>query len=166
MIGEIGHFATWLALAVACSVPLVLLAMIPPLRFGGWEWVSLALATPVVFWSGFGFHRVALLNARHGAVSMDSLVSLGTLAAWVGRYYETAAVITALILLGRFLEDRARRRSGVPSSARPRNARSSVSPSGRRAASDDAGRSAQQAATSTASGPTSWSWAPPWCSWR
>ncbi|HVW89421.1 MAG TPA: cation-translocating P-type ATPase, partial [Gaiellaceae bacterium] len=106
--------APWqLLLAVACSVPLLLLGMVPPLRFAGWEWVSFALAAPVVFWSGLGFHRAALLNARHGAATMDTLVSVGTLAAFVGRYFETAAVITALILLGRFLEDRARRRSGA-----------------------------------------------------
>src|SRR5581483_6162737 len=53
--------------ALVLSVPLVLLSMIPPLRFSGWEWVSLVLATPVVFWSGLQFHRAALVNARHGA---------------------------------------------------------------------------------------------------
>ena len=107
------------------SVPLVLMAMIPPLQFTGWEWLSLALATPVVFWSGLQFHRAALLNARHGAATMDTLVSLGTLAAWTwstavllaglnaDMYFEVAAVITALILLGRFFEARAKRRSGA-----------------------------------------------------
>src|SRR5438128_1108217 len=89
------------------------------------EATSLALATPVVFWSGAEFHRAALLNARHGAATMDTLVSLGTLAAWTwstvvlfgslaaDTYFEVAAVITALILLGRFFEARARRRSGA-----------------------------------------------------
>jgi Cu+-exporting ATPase len=110
---ERGGVPAQLVLAVACSVPLLLLGMVPPVRFPGREWVSLALAAPVVFWSGYGFHRAALLNLRHGAATMDTLVSLGTLAAFVGRYFETAAVITALILLGRFLEDRARRRSGA-----------------------------------------------------
>jgi Cu+-exporting ATPase len=116
---------TRLLVAVALSLPLVLLAMIPPLQFSGWEWVSLVLATPVVFWSGAQFHRAALLNARHGAATMDTLVSLGTLAAWtwstvvlVGglnadTYFEVAAVITSLILLGRFFEARAKRRSGA-----------------------------------------------------
>ena len=116
---------TRLAVAVTLAVPLVLLAMVPPLQFPGWEWVSLVLATPVVFWSGAQFHRAALLNARHGAASMDTLVSIGTLAAWswsavvlVGGldadgYFEVAAVITALILLGRFLEEGAKRRSGA-----------------------------------------------------
>src|SRR5712691_10384663 len=114
-----------LVVALALTVPLVLVAMIPALQFAGWRWLALVLATPVVFWSGFGFHRAALLNARHGAATMDTLVSLGTLAAWtwsaavlVGglaadTYFEVAAVITALILLGRFFEARARQRSGA-----------------------------------------------------
>jgi len=103
----------------------VLMAMIPPLQFAGWEWLSLALATPVVFWSGAQFHRAALLSARHGAATMDTLVSLGTLAAWTWStvvllagldadlYFEVSAVITSLILLGRFFEARAKRRSGA-----------------------------------------------------
>jgi Cu+-exporting ATPase len=114
-----------LVVAVVLSLPLLLMAMIPPLQFTGWEWVSLVLATPVVFWSGAQFHRAALLNARHGAATMDTLVSLGTLAAWtwstvvllVGisadTYFEAASVITALILLGRYFEARAKRRSGA-----------------------------------------------------
>ena len=114
-----------LLVALVLAAPLVLLAMVPQLRFTGWEWVSLALATPVVFWSGAEFHRAALLNARHAAATMDTLVSLGTLAAWTWSavvviggldadgYFEVAAVITALILLGRFFEARARRRSGA-----------------------------------------------------
>ena len=114
-----------LIVALALSAPLVLLAMVPPLQFTAWEWVSLALATPVVLWSGAAFHRAALMNARHGAATMDTLVSIGTLAAWswsaavvvlaldADGYFEVAAVVTALILLGRFLEARARRRSGA-----------------------------------------------------
>jgi P-type Cu+ transporter len=116
---------TGLIVALGLSLPLVLLAMIPPLQFSGWEWLSLVLATPVVFWSGAQFHRAALLNARHGAATMDTLVSLGTLAAWTwstvvllaglsaDTYFEAAAVITALILLGRYFEARAKRRSGA-----------------------------------------------------
>src|SRR5690348_14940912 len=65
-----------LLVALPLSLPLVLMAMISPLQFTGWEWVSLALATPVVFWCGWQFHRAALLNARHGAATMDTLVSL------------------------------------------------------------------------------------------
>jgi len=116
---------TRLIVALVLAAPLVLLAMIPPLQFAGWEWLSLVLATPVVFWCGAQFHRAALLNARHGAATMDTLVSLGTLAAWTWStvvllaglnadpYFEVAAVITALILLGRFFETRAKRRSGA-----------------------------------------------------
>ncbi len=110
--------------AVALTAPLALLAMVPALQFSGWEWVALALATPVVFWSGAGFHRAALQGARHLTATMDTLISMGTLAAWgwstvvlVGgleedTYFEVAAVITTLILLGRYLEARAKRRSG------------------------------------------------------
>ncbi len=113
-----------LAAAVVLTVPLVLVAMVPPLRFDGWEWLAAALATPVVFWAGWQFHRTAVRNLRHRAVTMDTLVSLGTLAAWTwsvvalllvdggDTYFEVAAVITTLILLGRFLEARARRRAG------------------------------------------------------
>ncbi len=111
--------------ALALATPLALVAMVPPLHFAGWEWAALVVATPVVFWSGAEFHRAALANARHGAATMDTLVSLGTLAAWTwstvvllgdlsaDTYYEAAAVITTLILLGRFFETRAKRRSGA-----------------------------------------------------
>ncbi|MHB1555327.1 MAG: heavy metal translocating P-type ATPase [Acidimicrobiales bacterium] len=113
-----------LVLAVALSVPLAIFAWIPGSRPPGWEWVSLALATPVVFYAGWPFQRAAAQNARHGAVSMDTLISVGTLAAWVwstvvvaagistGVYFDTAGAITALILLGRYLEAKAKRRSG------------------------------------------------------
>ena len=112
-----------LVLAIALAVPVALVAMIAPLQFADWECVALALSTPVVFWSGAGFHRVALRNARHLAASMDTLISIGTLAAWLWStvvlvasldadvYFEVAAVVTTLILLGRFLEARAKRRS-------------------------------------------------------
>jgi Cu+-exporting ATPase len=108
----------------ALTVPLALLAMVPPLQFAGWEWVALAFAVPVVLWGGWPFHRAALQNARHAAATMDTLISLGTIAAlgWsivvvVARlqadsYFEVGAVITTLILVGRFLEARARRSSG------------------------------------------------------
>jgi Cu+-exporting ATPase len=114
-----------LLVAAVLTAPLVVLAMAMPLQFEGWEWLALALATPVVFWSGFDFHRAAVLNARHGAATMDTLISIGTLAAWgwsvaalvvvddADIYFEVAAVITTLILLGRYLESRARRRSSA-----------------------------------------------------
>ena len=114
-----------LVVAAVLTAPLVVLAMVMPLQFEGWEWLALALATPVVLWAGFDFHRAAALNARHGAATMDTLISIGTLAAWgwsvaalvvvadADVYFEVAAVITTLILLGRYLEARARRRSGA-----------------------------------------------------
>ena len=125
--------------AVVLGVPLVLVSMVPPLMFDGWEWFAAALATPIVFWCGWGFHRATLMNLRHATTTMDTLVSMGTLSAWtwstvvlVGSlgddttsmsgmsmsgdglhvYYETAAVIIALILIGKWLEIRAKRRSG------------------------------------------------------
>jgi Cu+-exporting ATPase len=132
-----------LLIAAVLSVPVVLLSMIPALQFDGWAWVVFALTTPVVFVSGIGFHRAALLNARHGAATMDTLVSIGTLAAYLWSavaliflgagdstmdmdmagmgdpatgdahvYFETAAVIITLILLGKWFEARAKRRSG------------------------------------------------------
>jgi P-type Cu+ transporter len=113
-----------LALAAALTVPLALVAMVPPLQFDGWEWLAFGLATPVVFVAGWPFHRAAVRNLRHRAVTMDTLVSLGTLSAWTwstaalllvegaDTYFEVAGVITTLILLGRFLETRARRRAG------------------------------------------------------
>jgi P-type Cu+ transporter len=116
---------TRLLVSVVLTVPLLLLAMLPPLQFGGWEWVAFALATPIVLWAGFAFHRAAALNARHHAATMDTLVSLGTLSAWswsvvvllaglnADVYFEVAGVITTLILLGRFLEARARRSSSA-----------------------------------------------------
>ena len=110
--------------AIALTVPLAAIAMLPPLQFDGWEWLAFALATPIVFWAGWPFHRATLRNIRHGAVTMDTLISLGTLTAWTwsvaallavedaDTYFEVAGVITTLILLGRFFEARARRRSG------------------------------------------------------
>jgi Cu+-exporting ATPase len=118
------RYGARLFVAVALGLPVLLIAMIPPLQFSGWEWLALALATPVVFWAGWPFHRAAALNLRHASASMDTLVSLGTLSAWgwsaavvvlgldAPSYFEAAAVITALVLLGRYLEARAKRRSG------------------------------------------------------
>ncbi|GGT50284.1 heavy metal translocating P-type ATPase [Streptomyces coeruleorubidus] len=71
-----------LVVSAALAVPVVLLAMIPALQFDNWQWLSLTLAAPVVVWGGLPFHRAAWTNARHGAATMDTLVSLGTLAAF------------------------------------------------------------------------------------
>lgn len=73
--------------AAALSVPVVAMAMLPALQFPGWQWLSLALATPVVTWAAWPFHRSALVNLRHGATTMDTLVSLGTAAAYLWSLY-------------------------------------------------------------------------------
>ena len=136
------HLRTRLIAAVVLSVPVVLVSMIPPLQFPGWQWMSFALATVVVWWCGWTFHRGAVQALRHGGFSMDSLVSLGSAVAWtwsavavlflgagdIGMtmhmsltpsgdtgaevYFEVAAGIVALVLLGRWLEARARRTAG------------------------------------------------------
>jgi Cu+-exporting ATPase len=116
--------------AAALTAPLLALSMVPALQYPGWEWLAAVLATPVVLWAGSGFHRAALAGLRHRTATMDTLVSLGTLAAWGWSvaallagdpaggeagghvYFEVAAVIVVLILFGRWLESRARSRSG------------------------------------------------------
>ena len=114
-----------LVVSVLLTVPTALLAMVPPLQFPNWEWVAFLLATPVVFWCGVGFHRAALKAARHHSASMDTLISMGTLAAWTwstvvltasldeDTYFELAAAFTTFILLGRYLEARAKGRSNA-----------------------------------------------------
>ncbi|MFH9013916.1 heavy metal translocating P-type ATPase [Streptomyces sp. NPDC017943] len=71
-----------LVVSVGLALPVVLLAMVPALQFDNWQWLSLTLAAPVVVWGGLPFHKAAWTNARHGAATMDTLVSLGTLAAF------------------------------------------------------------------------------------
>jgi len=133
-----------LLVSAALSVPVVLLSMVPALQFDYWQWLSLQLASVVVLWGGWPFHRAALLNLRHRAATMDTLISLGSLAAWAWSvvalfvlgagepgmrmtfeltfdtagaeteiYLEVAAAVTTLILLGRYLEARAKRRAGA-----------------------------------------------------
>ena len=128
--------------AAVLSVPVILLAMIPALQFTYWQWASLALASPVVVWAAWPFHRATAINLRHGAVTMDTLVSMGVSAAylwslyalffggagmpgmthgftWIAQpgeagntiYLEVAAGVTTFLLLGRYLEVRAKRRA-------------------------------------------------------
>jgi Cu+-exporting ATPase len=78
---ELRDLRTRLVVAAVLSLPILLVAMIPPLQFDYWQWLSLQLATPVVLWAGWPFHRVAWRNLKHGVASMDTLISLGTLAA-------------------------------------------------------------------------------------
>jgi Cu+-exporting ATPase len=116
-----------LVVSVALAAVVTVLAMVPAVRFPGWQWVSLALATPVATWGAWPFHRAAVAGARHGAASMDTLVSLGVAASYLwsvqrlilggsaaqDTYLEVATGVTALILLGRYLEARARRQAGT-----------------------------------------------------
>lgn len=135
---------TRLLASAAMAIPVVALGMVPAWQFPGWQWVSLALTTPVVLWGGWPFHRATLRNARHGAATMDTLITLGTFAAYLwsvwalvfgnaGRigirhevmlfgpvhdasavvYFEVAAAVTVLLLLGRFIEQRSTRRAGA-----------------------------------------------------
>lgn len=132
-----------LLVVLALALSVVVLAMIPAWQFRYWQWASLALATPVAAWGAWPIHRAALVNARHGAATMDTLISVGVAAAYLwslyaltfgtagqagtrtsvawlaygsgadATYLEVASGVTALILLGRYLEARARRRSGA-----------------------------------------------------
>ncbi|HEY6497555.1 MAG TPA: heavy metal translocating P-type ATPase [Trebonia sp.] len=141
--GEDGRSRRRLLVSLALAVPVTVLAMVPAAQFPGWQWASLALATPVATWGAWPFHRAAAINARHGTATMDTLVSVGVAAAYlwslyalilggaghVGQrmtfswlaagsgthstYLEVACGVTALILLGRYLELRARRRAGT-----------------------------------------------------
>ncbi len=114
-----------LLVAIALALPVAVLSMASATQFSGWRWVALALAAPAVLWAGWPFHRSALVTARHGDATMDTLVAVGTLAAlgWstvvlvAGLdqhvYFESGPVIIALILLGRTLEAGAKRRAGA-----------------------------------------------------
>ncbi|MBA3267558.1 MAG: copper-translocating P-type ATPase [Acidimicrobiia bacterium] len=73
--------------AAAFALPVLLMAMIPPLQFDNWQWLSLQLATPVVLWAGWPFHKAAWQNLKHGEATMDTLISVGTLAAWLWSVY-------------------------------------------------------------------------------
>jgi Cu+-exporting ATPase len=125
--------------AIALSLPVLALSMVPALQFNGWGWVVGILTTPVALWCAWPFHRSAALALRHRSTSMDTLISLGVLTAYLSSVaallltdaatmpmhlsltargstgaltFEVAAVVTALLLSGRVLELRARRRAG------------------------------------------------------
>jgi Cu+-exporting ATPase len=133
--------------SAALTVPVLLLSMVPAVQFVGWQWVAFLLASIVVLWGGRPFHRAAWRNARHRTTTMDTLVSLGVLSAYLWSavavlftsagelgmtmtvswlpmhddasagepdlYFESAAVVVTFVLVGRWLEHRARRRSGA-----------------------------------------------------
>jgi Cu+-exporting ATPase len=125
------------------AIPVLALSMIPALQFTNWQWLAFTLASPVVTWGAWPFHRAMLANLRHGAATMDTLVSMGVLAAygwsvwalfwgdagvpgmtmtfslWSSAdstehlYLEVASALTVFILTGRYLEARARRQAGA-----------------------------------------------------
>jgi len=142
--GEVDRLRRRLGVSAVLSLPVLLVSMVPALQFDSWQWVALVLATPVVVWGAWPFHRAAVVNLRHGAATMDTLISLGVTAAylwsvwallWGGAgyvgtrmeptlvpargegmpeiYLEVAAVVTTFILAGRYVEARAKRRSGA-----------------------------------------------------
>lgn len=116
--------------AAILTVPVLLISMVPAFAFPNWGWVVAALSLPVVLWSAWPFHRAAAVNARHLASTMDTLVSIGVSAAYLFSlgeliadpgltadpgmsegahlYFEVAAVVTTFLLLGRYLEARAK----------------------------------------------------------
>jgi Cu+-exporting ATPase len=121
---EFGRLRRRLLVSVPLAVPVALIAMLPALDSTGWRWLALLLATPVAGWGAWPFHRTALLQARHRATSMDTLISIGVAASYLWSlfavitgdaesYLEVASTVTVLILLGRYLELRARRSSGA-----------------------------------------------------
>src|SRR5205823_10311277 len=73
--------------SVALSLPVLAISMISPLQFDNWQWLSLLMATPVVMWGAWPFHRAAWTNLTHATATMDTLISLGTLSAWLWSMY-------------------------------------------------------------------------------
>jgi P-type Cu+ transporter len=141
---ELRQLRRRLIICAVLSLPVIMIAMVPAWQFPWWQWVSFALAAVVVTWGAWPFHRATLLNLRHGSATMDTLISIGTLAAFgwsayallfgaageigfthpfelrlvrhaptANLYLESAVGITLFILLGRYLEAGAKRRSGA-----------------------------------------------------
>jgi Cu+-exporting ATPase len=141
---ELRQLRRRLIICAALSLPVIIISMVPAWQFPWWQWLSFALACVVVLWGAWPFHRATLLNLQHGNATMDTLISVGTLAAFgwsayallfgaageigfthpfefrlvrhaptANIYLEAAVGITTFILLGRYLEARAKRRSGA-----------------------------------------------------
>ncbi|MDQ2796415.1 MAG: heavy metal translocating P-type ATPase [Actinomycetota bacterium] len=128
-------------ISAALALPVVVLSMTPPWQFRYWQWIALALATPVVTWGALPFHRATWANLKHRATTMDTLITLGVLAAYLWSlwalvlgsageagmrmtfsfvasgtddiYLEVASAVTVFLLAGRWAEARAKRRSGA-----------------------------------------------------
>jgi Cu+-exporting ATPase len=129
-----------LAISIVFTVPVVLISMVMPWQFHNWQWWAMALSAPVVTWGAWPFHKAAIKNAMHGTTTMDTLISVGVIAAtawsvwavvWgdavmssshngmsMGEtssshvYFEVGATVTAFILVGRYLEMRAKHSAG------------------------------------------------------
>jgi len=123
--GNDGYLRRLVASAVL-SLPVLAVSMVEAWQFSGWQWLALVLTTPVVTWAAWPFHRAAVANLRHGAATMDTLVSVGVLVSYLWSayqvlagqthqhlYLEVAAVVTTFILAGRYFEARAKRQSGA-----------------------------------------------------
>ncbi|TSD99847.1 copper-translocating P-type ATPase [Skermania sp. ID1734] len=85
--GQLAMLRRRLAVSVVLAIPVIALAMVPAWQFPAWQWVSLALALPVVSWAAWPFHRATVANLRHGVATMDTLISVGTLAAFAWSLY-------------------------------------------------------------------------------
>jgi len=136
---RVAMLKTRLTASIVLGVPVVLVSMFAVLQFANWEWYAMAFSAPVVTWGAWPFHRAALMNARHRATTMDTLISLGIVAAvawsvwalvWgdvtahsgmtgmtgmtdgVHVYFEVAVAVTIFLLAGRYFEARAKRRAG------------------------------------------------------
>lgn len=133
---RVAMLKTRLTLSAILGIPVAIISMATALQFDNWQWVTLGLSTPVVTWGAWPFHRAALMNARHGNTTMDTLISLGVVAAtawsvwalvWgdvtaysgmmgmsggVHVYFEVAVSVTIFLLAGRYFEARAKRRAG------------------------------------------------------
>jgi P-type Cu+ transporter len=135
-VDELGPLRRRLAISSVLALPVLLISMIGALQFDLWQWLVLQLATPVVVWGAWPLHRAAWANARHATATMDTLVSVGVLSAWLWSLYalflgdagetgmkmgaggdelylEVAAVVTVFILAGRYFEARAKRNAGA-----------------------------------------------------
>ena len=136
---RVAMLKTRLTASIVLGVPVALVSMFTVLQFANWQWYALVFSTPVVTWGAWPFHRAALMNSRHRATTMDTLISLGIVAAvawsvwalvWghaattsahdsmtsmsggLHVYFEVAVAVTIFLLAGRYFEARAKRRAG------------------------------------------------------
>ncbi|MDT4927490.1 MAG: P-type Cu+ transporter [Pseudonocardiales bacterium] len=140
-VDETAELRRRVLVSAALTLPVLVLSMVPPWQFRNWQWLVLTLAAPVVVWGAWPFHRATWTNLRHRATTMDTLISVGVLAAFgwslwalfigeAGRsgmrmqfsllasgnddiYLEVASAVTVFLLAGRYAEARAKRRSGA-----------------------------------------------------